>query len=342
MSSVVAPGSCSFSQPFLPAHLAALFIFCVCFAVWLCWHCGVPGHPHHWVLPGLHLQHCVLPEALGSQLSPRTWVLLGWESSSVSPMAWAKGSSAGGFPRARLCGSGAAGGGQSCVWTPLSTCTAPCWQPPGSGRMGGIGRVEWSTGLLSSGPALRAAVGSNVLTYLPAKTLVSPVFPTSLRWKIFFFLDLGFCSIRKLQLSHGWMLWNESSPLFSWQSSRRCCGPWWSTLGSVWGVWLEALAFSSFSLLLLPWRWQFSWSWRACLLSSMLFACTGELQQCSEIMSSAWKGDWCHVEKCTSSTRSCWLLRSEWGCSTAVVDNAVVSWSCSEVLEDHNSSLNIL
>lgn len=75
MSLVIAPGSGSFSpwaDPLLLARLAAPFTFSVLLAVRLWRHGGVPGHPHHRVLPGLHFKHRLLLEALGSQLSPRT------------------------------------------------------------------------------------------------------------------------------------------------------------------------------------------------------------------------------------------------------------------------------
>lgn len=42
--------------------------------VWYCRCVNASGHPHHRVLPGLHLQHRLLPPTLGSQLGTRTLV----------------------------------------------------------------------------------------------------------------------------------------------------------------------------------------------------------------------------------------------------------------------------
>ena len=42
--------------------------------VWRCRRVHASGHPHHRVLPGLHLQHRLLPPTLGPQLGSRTLV----------------------------------------------------------------------------------------------------------------------------------------------------------------------------------------------------------------------------------------------------------------------------
>jgi len=195
------------SQPFLPAHLAASFIFCVHFAVWLCWHCGVPGHPHYWVLPGVHLQHCVLLEALGSQLSPCTWVFLEWKFSSVSPMDlewwYAKGSSAGSFPRAQLCSVGY-------CWRRAELAVIRCkhhclhaqhpaitgaslWKEGWDWKCWMKQRAadQWVCTACSSGqpcPDILACKNSSPLSF-------------PLHYGGRFFLDFSLCCIRKLQLS---------------------------------------------------------------------------------------------------------------------------------------------
>lgn len=38
-------------------------------------HVCPPSHSYHWILPWLHLQHSILLEALGTELSPCTWVI---------------------------------------------------------------------------------------------------------------------------------------------------------------------------------------------------------------------------------------------------------------------------
>lgn len=51
--------------------------FCFSVAtVWLCRWASASGHPHYRVLPGLCLQHSVLPEALGSEPGTCPWVWL--------------------------------------------------------------------------------------------------------------------------------------------------------------------------------------------------------------------------------------------------------------------------
>lgn len=42
--------------------------------LWYCGRINASGHPHHRVLPGLHLKHRILPPTLGSKSGARTWV----------------------------------------------------------------------------------------------------------------------------------------------------------------------------------------------------------------------------------------------------------------------------
>lgn len=49
-------------------------LFCFVVIVWLCRWVPSSGHPHYRVLPGLRLQHSLLPKALGSEPGTCPWV----------------------------------------------------------------------------------------------------------------------------------------------------------------------------------------------------------------------------------------------------------------------------